>query len=178
MSSDEEEDPEIDDGVDNDNDPYLPNSTPWVQALTLLLAQEHPDATITVLRHIDYQELQLPTAEDLLRIMHPSDHAGSLKRFAVRVDSTSSDYYMVKEVDIQFGANEINIGKVLRSIDLGGAFIPAIGGVQATGTDTSKSYFVAVPWKVGTRPLSSFIQNQLPQMLGLSTAASKSPSCC
>eukprot|EP00026_Physarum_polycephalum_P010632 Phypoly_transcript_10800.p1 GENE.Phypoly_transcript_10800~~Phypoly_transcript_10800.p1 ORF type:complete len:297 (+),score=26.89 Phypoly_transcript_10800:221-1111(+) len=118
-----------------------------------------------------FMELGLPSSQALFHLMHPSDRAGSLKRFVVRVVSADQKYYyLVKEVGADFGENEIIIGRVLRKIfPEQDVLVPAIGGAKAPGTDTEESVFVVVPWKLHTIPLNTFIQDRYPERLGLTT---------
>jgi hypothetical protein len=118
-----------------------------------------------------YLELGLVSSATLRKLMVPSEKAGSMKRFVLRVASAGTNYYyLVKEVDDKYGDNELRVGRVLRTLVPGDAFIPAVGGIRAPGSETPQSIFVLVPWKHNTTPLNSFIQDGMPAILGLSTS--------
>jgi hypothetical protein len=74
------DDPDLDDGVLNDDDvPYLLNSVPWVQKVIELLKAIHPQKlVIQVLGPMHFDELGLTNADELHRIMNPSEWAGKL----------------------------------------------------------------------------------------------------
>lgn len=153
---------------------YVPEITPWVQAVSDFFTAKVPDTKVAVVSPNCYEEVGLRSVEHFELLMYPSIGKGSLKRFVIRVTTPNNldpSYFLVKEVVQELGRREALVGTTLRRVATYPSFIPALFGVdaEAYGIPRQPVHYVVVPWMKDLITLTSFWRNGFAEKHQLTT---------